>query len=420
MIERHLKPVVIEALRDFPVVAVLGARQTGKTTLVQALSSGPWPARYLTLDDRAVLDAVLTDPDGFVDGLELPVILDEVQRAPDLLRSVKRAVDRDRRPGMFLLTGSANVLTMRAVSESLAGRVALLELHPFSMAELARSRAPSQNLENLFRSRSASEFLGGLPSASSEMSRRGIAERILSGGYPVPALMKPGRGRVQWFESYRATYLERDLREIARVMSLPNFGRLLTAAALRTGQILNTAGISRDLGIPMRTVRRHLGLLETTYQVTTVRPYYRNVGKRLVKRPKLYFTDTGLAAHLTASENWDLLERQGRAGAMVETFVAAELRKLAAIASQRTEIHFWQTHAGREVDFLLVRGDRLVAIEVKWAQRVSKGDVANLESCRRDLAGSLGLSVLLYSGTNAFALDDHTVVVPFAVLLAGG
>jgi predicted AAA+ superfamily ATPase len=231
--------------------------------------------------------------------------------------------------------------------------------------------------------------------------------------------MTAGRPRSQWFDSYRRTYLERDLRQVANVVRLPEFGRLLTATALRSGQLLNTTSFSRDLGVPLNTVRRHLGLLETTYQIWTVPPFHVNLGKRLVKTPKLYCTDTGLACHLGGFDDWEQVERQGQAGAVVETWVAGELRKLADLGEKRTEIHFWRTHAGREVDFLLARGDRLVAIEVKWAQRVTAHDIGSIMACSEDLKGRLGLAVILYSGQTTVVLNERVVAVPFGAFFAG-
>jgi uncharacterized protein len=418
MIRRHLQPLVEESLRAFPVVAILGPRQVGKSTLAQTLPSKEWPARYLTLDDVAVLDAALGDPDGFLEGLEFPVILDEIQRAPDLLRALKRMVDRDRKPGRCLLTGSANLLTMQSVSETLAGRAALLDLHPFSWAELQRQESPASSVDLLFSSSTAKALVSKLPKSASA-SRRDLTARFLSGGYPTPALMPPGRPRSQWFESYRRTYLERDLRQVANIVRLPEFGRLLTASALRSGQLLNATSFSRDLGVPLNTVRRHLDLLETTYQVWTVPPFHVNLGKRLVKTPKLYFTDTGIACHISGFDDWEHIERQGQAGAIVETWAAGELRKMTALGSKRTEIYFWRTHAGREVDFLLARGDRLVALEVKWTQRVTPHDIGNIMACMEDLEGRLGLGVILYAGPTAIALNERIAAVPFGTFFAG-
>jgi uncharacterized protein len=420
MIKRHLKPLVLEALGAFPAAAILGGRQVGKSTLAQDLASDQWPASYVTLDDLTALDAALRDPDGFVKGLKLPVIIDEIQRAPDLLRSIKLVVDRGRKPGMFLLTGSANLLTMKGVSESLAGRVAIFELHPLSWSELSRMPEPPGTLDALFSCPTAKDFIATLPEPGTATSREELAGSILSGGYPVPALMENQRNRTRWFQSYRETYLERDLRDISNVVRLTDFNRLLVAAASRTSQLLNVAELSRDMDIPVKTLHRHLDLLAITYQVTLMQPYFVNIGKRLVKTPKLYFNDTGMAAHLMVNEDWDVLERQGRAGALVETWVAAELRKLAALAEKRTEAFFWRPHQGKEVDFILARVDRLAALEVKWTRQVTESDLAGIENCRRDLGKQLGLSVVLHSGDTALAFNDHVAAVPLARFFGKG
>jgi len=414
MIRRHLQARILDSLRHFPVVLVTGARQVGKSTLVQALAQGDWQARYLTLDDRAVLDTALRDPDGLIAGTPTPLVLDEVQRAPDLLRAIKLGVDRDRKPGQYLLTGSANLMTLKTVSESLAGRLALHELHPFSWSELAQAKPPT-TLHDLFEIKDVKLLLSRWPRRTAP-GRRGAIERlILSGGFPTPALMDSEAARHEWFAAYRQTYLERDLRDLAAVEHVPDFNRLLSLLALRTGQLLNYSDLSRDLGLPLSTLRRYMSLLELTYQVFLLRPYFANVGKRLVKTPKVYLGDTGMACHLAVADTWKVLERQGREGAVVETWVAAELRKLIAATDPRIQLWYWRPHAGREVDFLIERGEALVAVEVKWTQRITSGDTAGLQQCAEDLRGRVRMSLLLYPGTEVLALDRHTVAVPFNI-----
>ncbi|MBI3121054.1 MAG: DUF4143 domain-containing protein [candidate division NC10 bacterium] len=205
------------------------------------------------------------------------------------------------------------------------------------------------------------------------------------------------------------------MRDLASLENLPDFGRLLPLLAIRTGQLLNHSDVSRDLGLPLSTLRRYMSLLEMTYQLFLLRPYFANVGKRLVKTPKLYLADTGTASHLALADSWTTLERQGRAGAMVETWAAGELRKLIAATAPTTQLWYWRPHGGREVDFLLGQGERLVAVEVKWSQRIGTAETAGLEECRRDLKGRGRLGMLLYPGTEALALDRHTVAVPFSV-----
>ncbi len=397
------------------MVLLTGARQVGKSTLAQALPGPDWRASYVTLDDRLTLDAALRDPDGFLAGTPTPVILDEVQRAPDLLRALKLIVDRGRRPGQYLLTGSANLMTLKVVSESLAGRMALHELYPFSWPEMQGKPAPTV-LEDLYDAPNARALLERWPKGPPSERRQEIQGLILTGGYPTPAMMRSPASRARWFEAYRKTYLERDLRDIAAIANLPDFDRLLTLVALRTGQLLNFSEISRELGLPLTTVRRYLNLLETTYQVFLVPPYFTNIGKRLVKTPKLYVTDTGMACHLAAVENWQVLERQGRVGALVETWVATELRKLISLGG-RYQLYFWRTHAGREVDFLVERGEELVAIEVKWTGGIGDSDLAGFKDCAQALGERLRFSVLLYPGTEVVALGSRTVAVPFSTFL---
>ncbi|MBI4860472.1 MAG: AAA family ATPase [Candidatus Riflebacteria bacterium] len=227
----------------------------GKSTLARSLVSKSWNARYVTLDELSPLDAARSDPDGFVRALPLPVILDEIQRVPDLLRSVKLRVDREPGPGLFLLTGSANVLTMASVSETLAGRVAVHELHPFAWAETS-GVGSSPVLADLFEVRGAAEAVSRWPQRGSPEALEEVKASIGEGGYPRPVLMKTAAGRRTWFDSYRKTYVERDLRELSQLAHLPEFSRLLTLLALRTADIVNVAEVSRSTTIPATTLSR--------------------------------------------------------------------------------------------------------------------------------------------------------------------
>ncbi len=409
-----MKPVLLDSLRHFPVVLLVGARQVGKSTLAGAISGRAWRARYLTLDDRTVLDAALTNPDGFLREIGVPVVLDEVQRAPDLLRAVKLIVDRNRRPGVFLLTGSANVLTLSKVSETLAGRVAVHELHPFSWSELYR-KPPPPVLTDLFSARTAREAIRRWPKTSPPERLREVQAFLLSGGFPTPAQMETGRARRTWFESYWQTYIERDLRDLALIAHLPDFHRLLAMLALRTGQVLNLSELSRDVGLPFSTLRRYFHLLAQTYQVFLVPPYSANIGKRLVKTPKVYMTDTGLACHLGAVERWETLLRQHRMGALVETWAANELRKMLSTHSRHVNLSYWRTQTGREVDFLLEQGGEVVGIEVKWGAGIRDKDLQGLKSCREALGKNWRFGVIVHGGTEAIAFDERTLAIPFGV-----
>lgn len=414
MIKRHISSDIIDSLRHFPVVLLAGARQVGKSTLAEMLSKTQWNADYHTLDTRVVLDAALADPDGFISGTPVPAIIDEVQRAPDLMRAIKGVVDKDRKPGQYLLTGSANLMTLQKVSETLAGRVALHELQPFMWSEMAKKKPPTI-LKELFAVEDAGAFTRKWKKRTLPDRRKEIEGCIIAGGYPATSLMTSAKARRRWFDSYRQTYIERDIRDIAAIQHLPDFGRLLSLLSFRTGQIVNFSEVSREMGFPLSTLRRYMDLLEVTYQIYFLRPYFANIGKRLIKMPKLYFGDSGMACHLSAVEDWKTLERQGRVGSMVETWAASELRKLVSLGETRYQLYYWRTYAGREVDFLIEHGENIVAIEVKWSQKLEISDMAGLKDCAKDLKGRHVLSVLLYPGTELVAVDKQTIAMPFSV-----
>ncbi len=418
MIPRHITPAILEALEEFPAVTITGARQVGKTTLVKAIAAQRKDLAYYTLDDLSVLSAARHDPESFVGGLRLPAIIDEVQRAPEVLVSVKRVIDEGVKAGSFLLTGSANLLLMKGVSESLAGRTALFELHPFSAAEMNGSVSPLGTIEMFFEAASSGEILSALGDEHRRSKNEGIPELILRGGYPPAALLKSNAARSRWFESYRKTYLERDVRDISAILDLHDFDRLLVAAAFNTGRLLNYAALSRDLGISLNTLRRHVGLLETTYQAMRVAPYHANIGKRLVKTPKLFFTDTGLAAHLLALDGWTSLEKSGMVGRFVETWVANELRRILSLAVKPISLHFFRTHSGLEIDLVLCRGERtLVPIEVKWSRRLDRKAVRPMERFLEDFGEKAGVGLVLYAGSSPLALGPRIVALPLAILL---
>lgn len=386
----------------------------GKSTLAQALARSSWHATYFTLDDRTTLDSALRDPDGFVEAIPLPAVIDEVQRAPDLLRAIKISIDRNRTPGQFLLTGSANIMTLSAVSETLAGRIALHTLHPFSWPELLRKPFPGI-ITDLFSGTFSSKAMKRSSAPVSKEYRSRLIERIMRGGYPTPALMSSDGARQQWFSSYRQTYLERDLLNIRSIENLPDFNRLFALTALRTGRLLNLSDLSRETGLPFTTLRRYMNLLQVTYQIFLIPPYFSSLGKRLVKTPKLHFNDTGMACHLMGVQDWDLLERQGHAGALVETWVASELLKLLAVSNHSFRLSFWRTRTGQEVDLLIERGERVVAVEVKWGHRIDESDMKNLRQLEETLKEKLLFSVILYSGVETVPLNPKTLAMPFPV-----
>lgn len=384
---RLVEPALLRLLRSSPVVVVTGARQTGKTTLVRRLC-GDGAGRYVTLDDLEMLDRARRDPETLVEGPGHPVVLDEVQRAPDLLVAVKRAVDRDRRPGRFVLTGSADLLLLEKVSETLAGRAAHLVLHPLTRRERA----------GLGRAGVWRELLDAPDEAWPDVVARGGAalradwrDEARVGGYPVPALhLSDADARADWFAGYARTYLERDLRDLSAVASLVDFRRLMRAACLRLGNLVNQTELARDVGISQPTAHRHLALLELSYQLTRLAAYSVNRTKRLVKSPKLYWNDAGLALHLAGEEE--------PRGAHLENMVLSDLLAWRDAGPDRPEVLFWRATTGAEVDFVIERKGELLPIEVKSSARPRIGDTRGLLAFHEDYGRAARPGLLLHDG----------------------
>src|SRR5688572_2933490 len=367
----HIPRLVTQSLADrlrvMPAVVVTGARQTGKSTLAQALTPGD--RRYFSLDDLDVMDAARRDPEVLVGG-DQPVTLDEVQREPDLLRAVKRAIDRRRRPGQFLLTGSANLLLMRQVSESLAGRASYLTLWPMTRRE-QKGFGRCGIWDELLATPDEGwrDLLAAQPDDAENW--QDLARR---GGFPTPAIhMRTARERAIWFDGYVRTYLERDLQDLASIAALPDFRSLMRAASLRVGQLANQTELGRDVALPQPTVHRYLNLLETSYLLVRLPAYAVNRTKRLIKAPKLYWGDTGVALHLA--------ERQPE-GPDLENVVLQDLLAWRDARLERADVSYWRTASGEEVDFVLEAGGRLLPIEVKASGRPRLADASHLRAFR--------------------------------------
>jgi len=331
MIERHLRPLVLEALDDTRVVVVLGARQVGKSTLVQQIATSDRPAALLTLDDQATREAAIDDPTGFVAGLVPPVVIDEVQRASDLLLAIMMRVDRHQEPGQFLLTGSANILTAPRIADALTGRAEYLRLTPFSQGELLG--APESFVPTLFHSR--------WPQITSDdVGRAAFAGRIVTGGYPAASGRSAAR-RERFFASYIDTIIDRDLSTIAQVQDSANVRSLLSALAATSASLLNVDGLARDLGLASNTIRAHAALLETLFLTQRAPAWSSNLLSRVVKAPKTYVADTGLLCHLIGADQRRLAEDGAVAGPMFETFVATEVARQIA----------WQDNAPRQYHY---------------------------------------------------------------------
>jgi predicted AAA+ superfamily ATPase len=398
---------LLAALTDTPVVLLHGARQAGKSTLAQEIASGPHPARYLTLDDAAVLAAAKSDPAGFVAGLDDPVVIDEVQRAPELFIPIKAAVDRNRQPGRFLLTGSANVLLLPKLSESLAGRMELLTLWPLSQGEI-------DGVEGDFVDRVFGSKLPPLPTA--RLTRDELTQRIMAGGYPEAVLRSPGR-RPAWFRSYVTTILHRTVRDIADIERLHEIPRLLSVLAARTGTLLNVADLSRTVGIPLTTMQRYLGLLQATFLVQLLPAWTARVRKRLLKSPKVVLVDTGLAGHLVGVDKRGLPASTELWGAFVETFVAMELLKQAGWSATRPTPYHFRTEKGEEVDVVLeAPSGEIVGVEVKCTVSVDADDFRGLRILAEITGRRFARGILLYLGEEAVPFAANLYALPISSL----
>ena len=409
MISRHIHNSVQLAMTDTPVVLLNGARQTGKTTLAQAIASKSG-AQYYTLDDYATLALAAGDPAGFIRNLGGPVIIDEIQKAPELFPAIKLAVDKDRRPGRFLLTGSANVMTLPRLSESLAGRMEIIPLFPFSVGELAGT--PEQFLPRLF---------SGSLAQSKVLSMGEEIETILTrGGYPEATQRESDDRRAAWFASYISTILQRDVRDLARVDALHTLPNLLKLLAARSSGLLNLADAGRDAGLSHTTLTRYLALLETVFLVHRLPAWSRNLGQRLVKAPKVHLVDTGLACHLLGADTRRLSEDRPLLGRLLESFVASELRKQISWIDPRIALFHFRTAAGSEVDLVLEKPDGSVAaIEVKAGATVTASDFTALKALRDSIGRQFQAGVVLHLGDRIVPFGDKLWLVPVSALWGG-
>lgn len=405
MYRRNLLSQLRAALADTPVVMINGARQTGKTTLVEQIARER-EAMYLTLDDAATLSAATADPAGLLSGQDGLLVIDEVQKAPQLLPAIKRSVDEGRKPGRFLLSGSANVLSLPKISESLAGRMEVLTLWPLSQGELQGHR--ERFIDMVF----AEE-----PLKIGKHTPADLGRLIVTGGYPEAVAREDASRRASWFGSYVTTILLRDVRDIANIGGLTAMPRLLSLLAARTSGLMNIAELSRASTLSHTTLRRYLALLELTFLLQPLPAWATNLGKRLVKSPKIHLVDAGLAAHLALYNRGALSRNDPLFGALLETFVVAELSKQAGWSPLRPSLYHFRTVAGREVDAVLeAGGGRVVGIEVKASTSVSAGDFAGLRALAAEAGEGFVRGVLLYGGDTLLPFGESMAAVPISAL----
>jgi len=382
MIRRTIETTLREVAGQYPVVTLTGPRQSGKTTLVRAIFKDH---EYASLEDPEVRGFALEDPRGFLAQFSGPVVLDEAQRAPDLFSYIQTIVDREDSPGLFILSGSQNFLLLKSISQSLAGRCAVLHLLPFSLSEL--ERRPPLPLATIGRE---------LPAAAGPSSRFEVMATLHQGFYPRihDKSLDPGR----WLSSYFQTYVERDVREIVNVGDLESFGRFVRLCAGRNGQLLNLTSLANDCGVTHTTARRWISILEASFLITLLRPHHRNFGKRLIKAPKLYFLDTGLLCYLLRIRSPEDLRLHASRGAVFESFVLSELLKNYLHRGLESDLYFWRDATGHEVDILIEQAQELIAVEIKSAQTIASDFFAGLNYWQKLLGDRDAPAALVYAG----------------------
>jgi uncharacterized protein len=408
LIPRHIRPRLVEALAEARVACLLGARQTGKSTLIQAIARDEHPARYVTLDDPGALEAARADPMGFVAGEER-LAIDEIQRAPELMLAIKRVVDDDPARGRFLLTGSANIVTHPRIADALPGRVDYLTLWPFSQGELA-SEKPNF-VENLFSGRPPEV-------ESPPLGSEGYAERIVRGGFPE-IVGSGGARRQRFFAGYVDSILGREIQELGSVRDHEAAARVLRLAAARSGSLTNLSSIGRELGIDHKTVGNHLRSLEQLFLLIRLPAWHANLGHRVVRSAKLHVADTGLLCSLVGVDSERLVNDGGIAGSVFETFAVTEAIRLVSAGDFAPEVrfHHYRDQRGNEVDLVLERanGD-VVGIEVKTSATPRARDASGLSLLRDALGKRFRLGLVLHTGPDTVPLGDRVWAAPLAAL----
>lgn len=406
MYDRFVERRAEEALSDTPVVLIVGPRRAGKTTLVRKM--GKTDRTYITLDDQTVLDAAQSDPTGFIRGLDRAII-DEIQRAPDLLLAIKKTVDEDYRSGRFLLTGSANVLTLARVADSLAGRMETIQMLPLARAEVA-GKTPTF-LERVFE--------GKLQNQREAIVGDDLTQLVLLGGFPEAITRESERRRQDWLRSYLTSILTRDLRDIAEVEKLTELPKFVRLLAEHSGQLVNYSQFGAGINVSHKTGQRYVALLEQVFLIATLQPWFTNALKRIVKTPKLHFLDSGLLATVRGLTFERVKADRGTFGALLESFVFSEVLKLMTASDLRLTSYHFRDRNMREVDIVLERDDgKVVGIEVKASATVKAGDFSGLRALAEACGDRFEFGVVLYDSADVVPFGHRLAAAPLSCLWA--
>jgi len=404
--QRNIRQKLEAALESSPAILLIGGRQTGKSTLVKDIGQQKGFS-YVTFDDLSFLSAAKEDPHGFIHNLKKPVILDEVQRVPELFTAIKKEIDEHRAPGRYILTGSANPMLLPNISDYLVGRLALFELFPLSQGEL--SSVKERFIDAVFTDE-VSSFL------AQPLSKTELFQKIMMGGYPLVQNLNL-EARYHWFDSYTTMLLYREIQEITRVTELVEFPRILRILATRVGNLLNGADLARTTNMATTTLHRYLALLEILFMITLQPPWSGNLGKRLIKAPKIYLTDTGLLSYLLAATEEKMVAHTIPMGGMLENFVVSELCKQATWSQMRVTMFHFRTSSGVEVDIILENevGD-IVALEVKASATVTAQDFKGLKYLQEEMKEKFIKGIVIYTGSHTIPFGDRLWAMPITSL----
>lgn len=409
MYSRYIADKIDKSLENSPVVLINGARQVGKSTLCQSLiKSGRFSADYVTLDDPVLRDFARTDPMGFLTDLPEKFILDEIQRAPELFISLKKLIDENRQKRRVILSGSANVLSLPRLGDSLAGRMEIYDLWPLARDEITGKRSAFidilLNMEEKY--------------SASPVEWQDIAIHLATGGYPESVRRESHGDRASWFESYMRTTLQKDIRDLANIEGLSEIPNILQMLAIRVGSTLNMASISRQTGVNQVTLKRYLSLLKALFLIVQIPAWTPNAEGRFVKSPKMYLNDTGLLSHLTGDLDDDAIYTlRGTAGAALENYVVMEILKQATWFTKRLNFFHFSTHQGAEVDLVIEQGPkRIYGVEVKSSASIGQSDFKGLRKLEELSKGKFQKGIVLYTGERAVSFAQNLQAVPLSVL----
>lgn len=406
-IPRHIEPRLKELIKQFPVLTLTGPRQAGKSTLLEHLfAKEPW--QYISLDQRSVLQRISKDPDLFIKDIHQHTVIDEAQKIPDLFHVVKWHADQ-KSPYKIVLSGSANFLLLKEITESLSGRTAITELYPLTFAERHKKKPILLSILNV----SNTQELQAILKQQKPIADKDIIKHIFWGGFPKIHTLTQESARINWFESYLTSYIERDVRTLAQIADLNDFQKVYQLLTYQTGQILNLSNIANDSGLSVNTCKKYLNILISSYHHLLLPPFFVNIGKRLIKLPKIYTTDTGLANHLTQQESIDAMLSSGRWGYILETAIIGEFFKQNTLLSSKARFSFWRTSNGAEVDLIVEGNGSIIPIEIKNSNQINKQEIRGLRDFLTIKSSKkIPFGIILYRGTDIYHVDTNILAIP--------